>query len=125
MTASASARQSSMSQAPPASNVPSILQTPCEMFEYTFQLRDCKLMYFRETLDKYTSTVYDLMYAVSKKHGETIEADKVRIYTKVTDDEYRPVTEITKKLTEFEGVDTFYYDFDPVKGSLLIIPNEK
>lgn len=128
-SAPSTAPQSSLSQrsqaSAPASDLPSILQTPMELVNYTFQLRDCKLMIFHETLDKNTSTVYDLMYSVSKKHGDTIETDKVQMYMKVNDDEYRPLKDITQKLSNFDDVDTFYYDFNPIFGSLLIIPNEK
>ena len=127
-SATASARGSVLGNQPaPAtdSSIPSILQAPVDMVDYTFQLRDCKLMVFHELLDKNASTVYDLMYAVSKKHGDTIEPDKVQIFTKVNDDEFNPLKDISEKLSDFEGVDTFYYDFTPISGSLLIIPNEK
>ncbi|KAK8887890.1 hypothetical protein M9Y10_038949 [Tritrichomonas musculus] len=120
-----SARQSSLGKPAVESSIPSILQAPVENVDYTFQLRDCKLMVFHEVLDKNSSTVYDLMYAVAKKHGDTIEPDKVQIFTKVNDDEYRPINDISQKLSELEEIDTFYYDFTPISGSLLIIPNEK
>lgn len=119
-----SARQSSLGKPAVESSVPSILQAPVEMVDYTFQLRDCKLMIFHELLDKNASTVYDLMYSVSKKHGDTIEPDKVQIFIKKNEDEYTPLNDISEKLSDFEE-DTFYYDFIPISGSLLIIPNEK
>lgn len=116
---SASARTSRMEAAPP----PNILYQPPDMFTVTFKLRDCEFMEFQESLDRNEATVYDLMYAISKHHGETISPDKVQIYVKVTDDEYRPITDLTKKLSELEGIDIYYYDFDPINGSLLIIPS--
>lgn len=119
------APQSSLGQRAVDSSIPSILQAPVEMVDYTFQLRDCKLMVFHELLDKNSSTVYDLMYAVSKKHGDTIEPDKVQIFKKINDDEFELLKDISEKLSNYEGVDTFYYDFTPISGSLLIIPNEK
>lgn len=105
--------------------LPDVLQVPVEMVDFTFKLRDCPFMEFHSDLDRNASTVYDLMYTVAKHHGYTIEADKVQIYIKVSDEEFRPITELTKKLSDIEPVNVFYYNFDPVDGSLLIIPAKK
>jgi hypothetical protein len=82
-------------------------------------------MEFHQDMDLSKSTVYDLMYLAAKHHGDTIEADKVSIFLKMSDDEFRPLNDITMKLSEIVGDNVFYYDFDPVNGSLLIIPPEK
>lgn len=105
--------------------LPEVLQVPVDMINFCFKLRDCPFMEFHCELNKNDATVYDLMYAVAKHHGDTIEADKVQIYIKISDDEFRPLGELTKKLTDVENVDVFYYNFDPVDGSLLIMPHEK
>jgi hypothetical protein len=106
--------------------LPAVLQKPPDVVSISFKLRDCPFVDFHVDLDKGNSTVYDLMDEAAKHHGGTVEADKVRIFVKVSDDEFQPLTDLTLKLSLIEGSgDVFYYDFDPVSGSLLIIPPEK
>ena len=135
-----------ISRTAPPFPVPECLKVEPENITIHFKLRDCEFMEFEETIDKSTATVYDLMWAVSKHHGETIYPDSVHIYTtesglkQKSDDKKESggkqesgakqdsseLTDITQKISELIGIDTFYYDYDPVDGSLLIIPqNEK
>ena len=109
----------------PVSNIPEVLQLPVENIDFTFKLRDCPFMEFKYELDRNASSVYDLMYAVAKHHGDTIEADKVQIYIKVSEDDLKPLNDITERLSHYPDVDVFYYNFDPIDGSLLIIPPDK
>jgi hypothetical protein len=109
----------------PGMVIPEVLKKPDDYIDITFKLRDCPFIEFHRDMDKGRTTVYDLMAIACEHHGETIEPDKVRIFVKVSDKEYRPLPDFTKKLTEVECADVFYYDFDPVKGSLLIIPPDK
>jgi hypothetical protein len=82
-------------------------------------------MEFHVDLDRNIATVYDLMYSVARHHGGTIETDKVRVFQKVSDEEFHFLEDFTQKLSVIEACDVFYYDFDPVSGSLLVIPPEK
>ena len=101
-----------------APQLPEVLQVRPAVFNFTFKLRDCAFMEFKEPLDRNASTVYDLMYTVAKHHGNTIEPDKVQIFKEASGGE--PLTNITQKLSELEGVNVFYYDFTPVGGSELV-----
>ena len=107
-----------------ALSVPSILKTELKPVEITMKLRDCEFMEFKEILDNNTSSVYDLMYSISKHHGGAVEPDKVQIYIRESENEYKPIKEISEKLSELNQT-VFYYDFSPCDGSLLIIPNDK
>jgi len=89
---------------PSPSALPEVLQTPADLVDFTFKLRDCPFVEFKLQLDRNESTVYDLMYSVAKHHGDTIEADKVEIFMRVSDDEFRPLMDLTKKLAEIEGL---------------------
>lgn len=121
---SARSGRSSRKSAAPVKTGPGFLDVVPEPVDITFKLRDCEFMEFQKTLDRSIATVYDLMYTVSKQHGGTVSPEDVSIYVKVTDDEYRPVIDFTKKISDFDGLEVFYYDFTPVSGSLLIIPNK-
>ncbi|EAY00787.1 hypothetical protein TVAG_231270 [Trichomonas vaginalis G3] len=100
-----------------------------------FNLRECPFITFKKRVDRTTASIYDLMYIVSKHHGGTVCPEDVHILIKVTDDEFRPVTDFTQRLSEFDKPTNehpeeeqnapdliFYYDFTPVSGSLLTIP---
>jgi len=89
----------------------------------TFRLRDCEFVEFQRTFDKNVSTVYDMMSAIAEKHGNTVPTDKVTIYQKIADGSLKPITEFTQPLSEIEATN-FYYDFEPVSGSLLIFTNK-
>jgi hypothetical protein len=106
--------------------VPAVLQKPPDIVSMQFKLRDCPFADFNVDIDRGSATVFDLMDEVSKHHRRTVEADKVQIFVKISDDEFQLLPDITMKLSLVEGPgDVFYYDFNPVSGSLLIIPPEK
>jgi hypothetical protein len=106
--------------------LPPVLQKPPDVVSISFKLRDCPFVDFHIDLDRGNSTVYDLMDEVAKHHGGTVEADKVQVFVKLADEEFRQLTDLTMKLSLVEGPgDVYYYDFNPVSGSLLIIPPEK
>ena len=109
----------------PVNNIPDVLQLPVDKVDFVFKLRDCQFMEFTQELDRNACSVYDLMYTVAKYHGDTIEADKVQIYIKVSEDELKPLDDLTEPLSHYPDVSEFYYNFDPIDGSLLIIPPDK
>lgn len=122
-----SSRQSTKPQGRSSSPypVPDFLKVEPDFIDIHFKLRDCQFMEYNDKIDKTTGTVYDLMWSVSKHHGNTITTDSVRIYQKISDDNYKLLTDITQKISDLGDVDTFYYDYDPVEGSLLIIPTSE
>lgn len=119
----------SKKSAAPVSQEPGLLDVIPDPADITFHLRFCKFMYFTKRFDRAVAKVFDLMYAVSEHHGGTVLPENVLIFTRKPgakeDDEsessFIPVTDFTKSLEDFEE-SVFYYDFDPVSGSLLTIP---
>ena len=119
----------SKKSAAPVAQEPELLAPTPDPVEITFYLRFCKFMYFTQKIDRAVAKVYDLMYAVSEHHGRTILPENVLIFTRKPDTKeeeenessFIPVTDFTKSLEDFEET-SFYYDFDPIAGSLLTIP---
>ena len=109
----------------PMNPIPEVLRFEPQNMDVTFKLRDCPFMEFHVELDRNVATVYDLMYSVAKHHGDTIEPDKVLIFIKVSEADFKPLSDLTQKILELEGVNEFYYNFDPIDGGLLVIPPDK
>lgn len=123
MSKSSRSKASSRVAAQAGPTVPGLLDVVPDVVDITFKLRDCEFMEFKHPLDRSTSTVYDLMYSVAKQHGDTMSPEGVGIYVKENDDDFKPVADFARKLADFNGLDVFYYDFNPIAGSLLIIPS--
>ena len=106
---------------------PSLIPTPLEpdIVEVNFQLKGCPFNDFKKRFDRSVATVYDLMFAVSKQHGNTVLPEDVQIFipTGIPGQE-KEVTDFNQSLGEFPDISKIIYNFNPISGSLLTIPTE-
>ena len=108
---------------PPRNNqtIP-VFQKPAPVpIEITFKLKDCDFMEFKNTFDLNSSTIYDLMYSIAEKHGKTIPTDKINLFIKKGENDFVLINNVSQQITSNHT--EYYYDYNPVSGSLLIIPN--
>ena len=82
-------------------------------------------MNFKKRFDHFVAAVYDLMYAVSKQHGNTVLLEDVKIFipTGVPGQE-KEVTGFNQSLADFPDISKNIYDLNPISGSLITIPTE-
>ena len=96
-----------------------LLNITPKIIKISFKLKDCDFIEFSKEFDLNNSTVYDMQYEISQKHGKTVTPSNIRIYTKIKD-EFSLIEDFSISLKNLK-TEEFYYDFEPISGSLLNI----